>query len=243
MGCWASVEGPVHSRLRVIDSSALGPLIMSILAMAPSLFAFYMSSSINFTVPHNLFMLRVLYGVSIAAQLITGVLVYLAIQKKNDQTKLDIPAVGNVPASQMTVHDFDMAEVKKYLQGIAFGVLFSLFIHLKMEAPVPLFINIFFGLFKFWEWQMVRLNLLGESGADFAELRRPFPVPPSPFAGLMKQFTGGGEEEEEEVPAEQVEGPRVEVLEDGEEERRRRRRCRPSRWRGRGWRCWRTRRR
>ena len=82
---------------------------------------------------------------------------------------------------------------------------------------MPLFINIFFGLFKIWEWQMVRLNLLGESGADFAELRRPFPVPPSPFAGLMKQFTGGGEEEEE-VPAEQVEGPRVEVLEDEEEE-------------------------
>ena len=41
---------------------------------------------------------------------------------------------------------------------------------------------------------MFRLNVLEESAADFPALTRPFPAPPSPFAGLMAQFTGGEEE-------------------------------------------------
>ena len=68
---------------------------------------------------------------------------------------------------------------------------------------------------------MVRLHLLGESPEQFPSIRRPFAVPPSPFAGLLKQFTGGDEEE----PVEAVQNgaaadsnqPRVQVLEDDEE--------------------------
>ena len=93
---------------------------------------------------------------------------------------------------------------------------------LQLEAPLPLILNIFFGLFKIWDWEMVRLHLLGESPEQFPNLRRPFPVPPSPFAGLLKQFTGGDEEEpagalqngDAAATGDQNNVPRVQVLED-----------------------------
>ena len=119
-----------------------------------------------------------------------------------------------------TVRAYDMAEVRKYLQSLLFGGAISLFIHFKMEAPLPLFLNVFFGVFGMWDWSMMRLNLMGESAEQFPQLKRPFAAPPSPFAAVMKQFTGGDDEEPPQpdgaAPTPQIEpnAPRVEVLDD-----------------------------
>ena len=61
---------------------------MSLYAMAPSLFAFYMASSIDFKNEKNLLTVRVLYFAVVAAQLLTALFVYLAIKSKNDQTEI-----------------------------------------------------------------------------------------------------------------------------------------------------------
>ena len=61
---------------------------MSLYAMAPSLCAFYMASSIDFKNEKNLLTVRVLYFAVVAAQLLTALFVYLAIKSKDDQTEI-----------------------------------------------------------------------------------------------------------------------------------------------------------
>lgn len=184
---------------------------MSLLQMAPSMFAFYMSSSVDFTMEHNVMALRVLYGASVVIQVVVGVLVWMAIRGANNNTL--VAGTGTNPS--VTVTHFDSSELRKWFTGILTNTALITFIHLKWNAPLPLFLNFFFGLFKIWDWQMFRLHLLGETPDVWPELARPFPAPPSPFADLMKQFTGSGGDEQ---PHAQVQagssGSRVEVLED-----------------------------
>ena len=93
------------------------------------------------------------------------------------------------------------------------------FLHFKMEATTPLYIQAFMGLFLVWDWPMFRLNVLEEAPEDFPELRRPFPLPPNPLKQALKQFGFGDDEEAAPAPAAAVEdAPRVEVLPDEEEE-------------------------
>lgn len=94
-----------------------------------------------------------------------------------------------------------------------------------IQAAIPIYFQIFMGLIRVWEWEMFRIHLWGETDTEFPQLKRPFPVAPNPFAGLMKSFTGSGDEEEaaagNAVAATPAAGanaaaPRVEVLDDDE---------------------------
>ena len=80
------------------------------------------------------------------------------------------------------------------------------------------------GLFRVWDWEMFRLHVLGETAEEFPALNRPFPVPASPFAGLLAGITGPPADAEPEAapagagaarPAAAV--PRVEIVDDDEE--------------------------
>ena len=76
------------------------------------------------------------------------------------------------------------------------------------------------GLFRLWDENIFRLNLWGETEEEYPALRRPFPQPPSPLAGLMSAFNGPSEEPAAPVAEAAAAGerPRVEVLDEGEEE-------------------------
>lgn len=91
------------------------------------------------------------------------------------------------------------------------------FFHFKMEATLPLYFQMMMGLFRVWDWEMFRLHVLQESVQDFPNLKRPFPLPPNPFASLMGAFNPAAEEQGQEQAVEADNGPRVEILEDDED--------------------------
>jgi hypothetical protein len=89
----SNCDFPTHKGIKIFYCGGLLPHplsceIMSLLAMAPSLFAFYMASSVDFKNEKNLFTVRVLYFAVVAAQLLTAVFVYLAVKSKSDQSEL-----------------------------------------------------------------------------------------------------------------------------------------------------------
>ncbi len=182
-------------------------------AMAPTFFALYMSRDIDMTEPHNVFMLRVLFLGSTLLQLLAGVIVWLKVRSANDQRPVTLPAAaaGGQP-TVTTVRVFDEGEVRKYLQGIVTNTALMAFFHLKLEASVPVYFQIFLGLFRVWDWEQFRLNVLGESEAEYPVLKRPFPQPPNPFASLMGMFNPPAEEAPAAAAVEG--GPRVELVED-----------------------------
>lgn len=72
------------------------PLKMSsgLFAMGPTLFAFYISKDVDWTDEHNIFMLRVLFGVSLVIQALAGYFVQLKVQARNDLSPINVPAAA-----------------------------------------------------------------------------------------------------------------------------------------------------
>ncbi len=144
------------------------------------------------------------------------------VASKKDQRKVSVPASATAPASEQTIHDFDMAQIKTYLTGIVTNTALMAFFHFKLEASVPIYFQIFMGLFRIWDWEMARMHLWGETEAEFPNLKRPFAQPPNPFASLMSAFNPPPEETSNDAPPPDAVaggGPRVEVIDEDEDKK------------------------
>ncbi|KAI9473880.1 MAG: inorganic phosphate transporter Pho88 [Benjaminiella poitrasii] len=136
--------------------------------------------------------LRILY---LSAQLsIIGLSYYLIykIKQKNDQTVLKYVE----PASQgwdgtetsdrlvnITVMDYDIAEVNKGIKQSAMGILMISFIHFKLGYIQPLLVQSILGFKTFFLTKEVRIHLWGFPTTG--DLRRPFRIE-APF-GLVNE--------------------------------------------------------
>jgi hypothetical protein len=210
-------------------------------AMAPTLFMLYVSRDVDWLDGHNVMVLRLLFAGSIVLQLAAGLLVWLRVRAAADRRPVALPpASAEAPPVNTTVHDFDVAEVRKLAQSVVGNAAFLAFLNYKFDMAMPIYFQVFMGLFRIYDWEMFRIHVLGvrererddvscsvshyhqDTAEEYPILKRPFPAPPSPFAGLMSAFNPPAEEPEAPAAAAVVagaggaegNGARVEVLEE-----------------------------
>jgi len=155
----------------------------------------YFMNKIDFVDPENIFRLRVAYGIiDVALFLLCGVLYWLIKRANNNQT-IQVPAVGSFgqadpsqPPKRMTVMEYDMAALRKYLQSHATSTAITCFIHWKFGIVPPLFLQCVMNPFQASQQPLVKLYLFGDTSPELNT--RPWAEPKSPLAAL---FGGGGD--------------------------------------------------
>jgi len=92
---------------------------------------------------------------------------------------------GTPPPSEwkrMSVKEYDLSQLQKYVQEMMFQMALIGFIHYKWELVPPLVIQIVLNPVKFYQNPLFQIFFLGKKGPEY---ERPFPEKKSPFAGLM----------------------------------------------------------
>jgi len=166
--------------------------------------AMLLMGQLNFENPDNLLLLRVAFGSLQGLLLLASLFIYFKISSKNTQTKLRVPPAPAAWGMQqeptepeeMTVHDYDMAELRKFLMQILMSVGICSVIHYNWGYIPPLFIQSVMAPFTLFDFPLFKIHILGN--AETGSLSRPFPPPETnPFASLL------GSSQEEQRPAEQ----------------------------------------
>jgi len=163
----------------------------SMMVMLP---AMYFMNKIDFVDPENIFRLRVAYGIiDIALFLLCGVLYWL-IKRANNRQIIQVPAVGSFgqadpsqPPKRMTVMDYDLSALRKYLQSHATSTAITCFIHWKFGIVPPLFLQCVMNPFQASQQPLVKLYLFGDTSPELNT--RPWAEPKSPLSALF----GGGD--------------------------------------------------
>jgi hypothetical protein len=85
-------------------------------------------------------------------------------------------------ADEMTVHQYDVSQLKEAVQQVAVQLVLIAVIHYYWQATMPLITTSIMSLQRVWENKLVKIYFLGSSGPD---LVRPFKPDENPFAALM----------------------------------------------------------
>lgn len=139
--------------------------------------------------------------------LVAGFMFYLIMSEKNPR-KITVPPPSTPsffqqagpPAElqEMTVFDYDLSELKKFVTGILLPLAIVSFIHFKFDIAQPLFVQTFMAPFTLYECALFRVLVLRISEQRDPSLKRPFVVKnENPFAALM------GQEPEAQAPVEE----------------------------------------
>jgi hypothetical protein len=130
-------------------------------AMAPTLFMLYVSRDVDWLDGHNVMALRLLFAGSIVLQLVAGLLVWLRVRAAADRRPVALPpASPEAPPVNTTVHDFDVGEVRKLAQSVVGNAAFLAFLNYKFDMAMPVYFQVFMGLFRIYDWEMFRIHVL-----------------------------------------------------------------------------------
>jgi hypothetical protein len=142
----------------------------------------------------RMLILRVVWG---STQLIAlGALAYLytliAATKNtpNGKRELRVPRKPTISeprpngSDTMTVHEYDVAQLKEAVTGALVQTVLMLLVHIYWDATVPLVTTSITSLQRLVDNKLIRIYVFGSSGAD---LERPFKADENPFAALLGQ--------------------------------------------------------
>jgi len=172
----------------------------NILAFLPLIF---FVNKIDWSDTQNLFTIRLLFGIVQGVIVVLSALIYFKIKNVNDKRIVEIPALKanglpdpSKPKEKITVEDYDIGQLKKYLQGIGTSTLISIFIHFQLGIVPPLFIQTFTNPFHFWNSNVLfKIYILGE---DTNKYPRPVPEEGNAFKKFFDSLFGGGQQQPEE---------------------------------------------
>jgi len=171
-----------------------------IMAFLPMIF---FVNKIDWSDSQNLLTLRILFGVVQGVIVLLSALIYFKIKSSNDKRIIEIPALKanglpdpSKPKEKITVLEYDIGQLKKYLQGIGTSTLISLFIHFQFGIAPPLFIQSFTNPFHFWNSNVLfKIYILGE---DTNKYPRPLPEDGNAMKKLFDNFFGGQQQQQQE---------------------------------------------
>merc|ERR1711916_5010 len=154
--------------------------------------AIYFMKQIDMQDEENIFKLRILYYSVQSLILLINFYIYSLIKSKNNQKQIyDViaPTVSE-PNPQgkrkISIAQYDSEKWSEQVKQIVTTTLIVSFIHFKMEAAAPLFIQSFLN-----PMNLLTKNKLFSAYIMGNDLDRPFPKPPNPFAALLG---GGGDD-------------------------------------------------
>lgn len=111
------------------------------------------------------------------------------------------PRPGGVET--MTVHEYDLAQLKEAATGVVIQAVLILVIHIYWDATVPMVTTSVTALQRVVENKLIRIYLFGSTGPDF---ERPFKAEENPFAALL-----GGQQQQQQQQQEQPQQPAAKV--------------------------------
>ncbi|KAL6075452.1 hypothetical protein QOT17_003487 [Balamuthia mandrillaris] len=168
--------------------------------------AIFVMQKIDFEDPTNVFYLRAGFIATQVAQLLVATLLYFLITSRKQQDKVTVPPAAlpwgaptpDTPAEpkEMTVEQYDLSELRKFVQQVLIVSAICGFIHYKWALCPPLFIQAVLAPMAVYNLPLFQLYLLG--AVPEGPLQRPFAPEPSPFAALFQQQQ---EEQPQEQPA------------------------------------------
>jgi len=202
-GTWLADQVTPY-KLQVIFKMSLKMLV------APAIIMGLNYAGIDYTNPNTILSARILYGVGQLAVLLLSLFIFLRIKKNNDSTTFKIKKpVGMLEAAkqaqapksegeddleEVTVVDYDTAELWKLVKGNLIGMAITLFIHIKWGFVPPLVIQVAMSPVTLWSNPLVQLYLIGKPATG--SLARPFKAEAPDLFGLQKKM--------EEMKAEQM---------------------------------------
>jgi hypothetical protein len=119
----------------------------------------------------------VLYQRIMAAKSSAGAKATLSVPKK---PSLSDPQPQG--ADTMTVHEYDVAQVKEAVQQTVVQLVLIGVIHVYWAATMPLVTTSVMSLQRLYENKLVKIHFLGATGPDVA---RPFKADENPFAAFL----------------------------------------------------------
>jgi len=187
-------------------------MFSQILGFLPMLF---FVNKIDWGDAQNLLTLRILFGVVQGVIVLLSAIIYFKIKSVNDKRIIELPALKtnglpDKPKEKITVAEYDIGQLKKYLQGIGTSTLISLVIHFQLGIAPPLFIQSFTNPFHFWNTNVLfKIYILGE---DTNKYPRPFPEDGNAMKKFFDSLFGGGQQEEKKENDNKL-PPKAKVLE------------------------------
>jgi len=158
---------------------------------------------VDLTDPDVMWVARLCFGVGGALTLATLALIYVRIQRANDQQELVMtgaernppqPLAAMLGAPQepdankqitLTTQEYDMGKLKALVQSTCTTLAITTALHAWKGFMPPLVLQSVLPFVGLWSSELARIHLLGQSasGSAHKDLRRPW-KPKSPFAAF-----------------------------------------------------------
>jgi len=147
----------------------------------------FLVQKIDFTEPSNVLIAQIVFGGVQGLVLIICAYIYLQIKNRNDQARVTVPpattpfggATGE--AQHTTVHDYDISQLRKFVQQVVIGMCIAVFLLVKWNIVPPLAIQCVLNPMNLFGNPLFKLFALGENPASHP---RPFPEE-NPLGGLF----------------------------------------------------------
>jgi chemotaxis protein histidine kinase CheA len=160
------------------------------LRFASTIVAIGIISSVDLTRPDYILIARIIFGIVQAITLLLCAYVYTKISEREEGGKIRVPHPspwGATPEpndyTEMSIKEYDLAELKKFAQQTAFSTVFISFLSYKFEVVPPLIFTAVSAPSVLLGTNILRAYL------NEPEMERPFKEEPSAMAKLYQQFT------------------------------------------------------
>lgn len=155
----------------------------------------FFSSKLDLTTPEALLNVRVFFGVVQTICLCVGLAIYRKIRLAADDTEIKYTdtKVGQDPVQiEQTIEQYDLEQIKKFLQQIVMGSAIVGFIHYKWGSTQPLLFQGVINPMNLFDMPLLWIHLLGRKAEG--ALQRPFKVDENPFAKMMENYNDNAKE-------------------------------------------------
>jgi hypothetical protein len=163
--------------------------------LGPALLMGLKAAHIDYDVPRNLLVIRILYACAQVAIFASLGLIYLRISRDGDEkksVKVKVPSLtgGPIEEKEMTHKDYDMSELQKLAQGFGMRAAMTVGIHVYMAVVPALLLQMVTEPTTLYDHALFALYILKKDPSKNDKLKRPFPVdsPMAKFEAMKKEL-------------------------------------------------------
>jgi hypothetical protein len=163
--------------------------------LGPALLMGLKAAKIDYEVPRNLVVIRILYAVAQLAIFASLAVIYQRISRDGDEkksVKVKVPSATGGPVEEklMTHKDYDMSELQKLAQSFGMRAAMTVGIHVYMAVVPALLLQMVSEPVTLYDHALFALYILKKDPTKDDKLKRPFPVdsPMAKFEAMKKEL-------------------------------------------------------
>jgi hypothetical protein len=159
--------------------------------VGPALLMGMKALHIDYDVPRNLLLIRVLYALSQLALFAALFLIHQRINLHGDQRRtVKVKPNGSTVEEEMTYKDYDMSELLKLVKSFGMGAIVTIGIHVYMNVVPALLLQMVTQPITLYDHALFSLYILKKDASNDEKLKRPFPndSPMAKFEAMKKEL-------------------------------------------------------